>query len=58
LKSLKMFLYLSDVGVDDGPLAVVPGSFKLPLGPLETLRCPFRSSMTLDAALPQASPDG
>ena len=52
---LKMFLYLSDVSATGGPLAVVPGSHALPLGPLEMLRCPFRSSMTLDATLPQAA---
>ena len=44
-----MFLYLSDVGPEGGPLAVVPGSTKLPLGPLETLRQSFKSSMTLDS---------
>ena len=48
-----MFLYLSDVGTEGGPLAVVPGSAKLPLGPLETLRQSFKSSMTLDATLRQ-----
>ena len=48
-----MFLYLSDVGPEGGPLAVVPGSAKLPLGPLETLRQSFKSSMTLDATLRQ-----
>ena len=52
---LKMFLYLSDVEVDGGPLALVPGSHQLPLGPQETLRCSFRSSMTLDADLPQSA---
>ena len=30
--------YLSDVAEDGGPLAVVPGSMRLPAGPWETLR--------------------
>ena len=52
-RELKMFIYLSDVAADGGPLGVVPGSSRLPLGPWETLRTSFRSSLTLDAALPQ-----
>ena len=50
-----VILHTSPEAADGGPLAVVPGSHALPLGPLEMLRCPFRSSMTLDATLPQAA---
>ena len=35
------------------PLSVVPRSFRLPCGPWETLRCSFKSSMTLDAQFRQ-----
>ena len=38
---------------DGGPLGVVPMSHRLPCGPWETLRCSFKSSMTLDAAFHQ-----
>ena len=38
---------------DGGPLGVVPGSHRLPTGPWETLRCSFKSSMTLDATFSQ-----
>jgi hypothetical protein len=54
-RQIKMFLAISDVAPDGGPLAVVPGSHRLKYGPWETLRRSFRSSMTLDAELPQAS---
>ena len=50
---IKMFLYLSDVSDDGGPLGVVPMSHRLPCGPWETLRCSFKSSMTLDAQFRQ-----
>ena len=33
---IKGFVYLSDVGAEDGPLAVVPGSHRLQYGPWET----------------------
>jgi hypothetical protein len=52
-RNIKMFLYLSDVAEDGGPLGVVPGSHRLKAGPWETLRASFKSSMTLDADLPQ-----
>ena len=45
--------YLSDVAEDGGTLGVVPGSHRLPTGPWQTLRCSFKSSMTLDATFPQ-----
>ena len=70
---IKSFVYLSEMGPTDGPLAVVPGSHRLyakpshaqppspnqalcvcsQFGPWETYRRSFRSSMTLDAELPQ-----
>ena len=50
---IKMFMLLSDVAEGGGPLGVVPGSHNLEFGPWETLRRSFRSSMTLDAELPQ-----
>lgn len=50
---IKMFFYTSDVTNDGGPLAVVPMSHRLQHGPWETLRRGFKSSMTLDAPLPQ-----
>jgi hypothetical protein len=52
---IKAFIYLSDVEEDAGPLGVVPGSHKLASGPWETTRRGFRSSMTLDAEMPQAA---
>lgn len=54
-RQIKMFMAISDVAPDGGPLAVVPGSHRLRYGPWETLRRSFRSSMTLDAELPQES---
>ncbi len=48
-----MFMLLSDVEEDGGPLGIVPKSHKLEFGPWETLRASFQSSMTLDAELPQ-----
>ena len=52
---IKMFMAISDVSADGGPLAGVPGSHRLKYGPWETLRRSFKSSMTLDAELPQAA---
>eukprot|EP01048_Picozoa_sp_COSAG05_P009090 COSAG05_NODE_724_length_7726_cov_2.123771_3_plen_599_part_00 len=54
-RAIKMFMAMSDVEADGGPLAVVPGSFRLKYGPWETLRRSFQSSMTLDAELPQST---
>ena len=48
---VKAFIYINDVSEDGGPLAVVPGSFRLPCGPWETTRQSFKSSMTLDACV-------
>lgn len=47
-------LLLADVAPDGGPLGLVPGTHRLACGPWETLRTSFRSSMTLDAQIPQA----
>ena len=37
-----MFMAISNVSPDGGPLAVVPGSHRLKYGPWETLRRTFR----------------